>query len=331
MLVPNRHDSLEDYRYGFQGQEKDDEIKGEGNSLNYTFRMHDPRLGRFFAVDPLTKKYPWYSPYQFSGNRVMQYVELEGLEEAGSLELYTRRREIARETGKISDGEYHNQTLAAGAAGAAGGLVAVSAFFAPEVAAAYGTYCTWFSGTTFSAYLSTGTGATLFAYLENAYTLRGLVQTNVGVGAFSATANLGGQMTYNGGKIDENINWAQPLFAGLIKNPFYSNFLESFVNIRDGEKISMNIFDKNFFSTFASNLIGSKIGSKVEVQDIGYKPAENVLNVLSGTLVETAENKIETEMLKIEIPKVKSEVKTKKKQSGIFLDGGINPICFPPK
>lgn len=33
------------YRYGFQGQEEDNELKGEGNSLNYTFRMHDPRVG----------------------------------------------------------------------------------------------------------------------------------------------------------------------------------------------------------------------------------------------------------------------------------------------
>src|SRR5690606_25127763 len=59
---------------------KDDELKGEGNSLNYTFRMHDPRVGRFFAVDPLTHKYPWYSPYQFSGNRLIDMGELEGLE-----------------------------------------------------------------------------------------------------------------------------------------------------------------------------------------------------------------------------------------------------------
>ncbi|WP_459926617.1 RHS repeat domain-containing protein [Flavobacterium covae] len=81
-LVPNRHGSSASYRYGFQGQEKDDEIKGEGNSLNYTFRMHDPRLGRFFAVDPLAPKYPFYSPYQFSGNRVIDMVELEGLEPA---------------------------------------------------------------------------------------------------------------------------------------------------------------------------------------------------------------------------------------------------------
>ena len=80
MLVPNRHGSSNSYRYGFQGQEKDNEIKGEGNSLNYTFRMHDPRVGRFFAVDPLTAKYPHNSPYAFSENRVIDGVELEGLE-----------------------------------------------------------------------------------------------------------------------------------------------------------------------------------------------------------------------------------------------------------
>jgi RHS repeat-associated protein len=79
MLVPNRH-SEDEYRYGFQGQEKDDEIKGEGNSLNYTFRMHDPRVGRFFAVDPLQSKFVWNSPYAFSENRVIDGVELEGLE-----------------------------------------------------------------------------------------------------------------------------------------------------------------------------------------------------------------------------------------------------------
>ncbi len=71
----------EDYRYGFQGQEMDDEVKGEGNSVNYKYRMHDPRVGRFFAVDPLASKYPWYTPYQFAGNKVIWATELEGLEE----------------------------------------------------------------------------------------------------------------------------------------------------------------------------------------------------------------------------------------------------------
>lgn len=77
-----------EYRYGFQSQEMDNEIKGRGNSLNYTFRMHDPRIGRFFAVDPLAPKYPHYSPYMFSGNRVINSRELEGLEEYSSYEAY---------------------------------------------------------------------------------------------------------------------------------------------------------------------------------------------------------------------------------------------------
>ena len=80
MTLPDLDKPSSDYRYGFQGQEKDDELKGEGNSLNYTFRMHDPRVGRFFSTDPLEPKYPWYTPYQFSGNRLIDMVELEGLE-----------------------------------------------------------------------------------------------------------------------------------------------------------------------------------------------------------------------------------------------------------
>lgn len=80
MLMPNRHGQADSYRYGFQGQEKDDEVKGEGNSINYKYRMHDPRLGRFFAVDPLFKEYPFNSPYAFSENFVIAGTEIEGLE-----------------------------------------------------------------------------------------------------------------------------------------------------------------------------------------------------------------------------------------------------------
>lgn len=69
------------YRFGFQGQEKDDEMHGAtGTSYAYTFRMHDPRIGRFLSIDPLAAKYPFYSPYAFSGNRVIDMIELEGLE-----------------------------------------------------------------------------------------------------------------------------------------------------------------------------------------------------------------------------------------------------------
>ena len=82
--MPNRHANTGDYRYGFQGQEMDDEIKGEGNSVNYKFRMHDPRVGRFFAVDPLFKSYSYNSPYAFSENILISHIELEGLEKINS-------------------------------------------------------------------------------------------------------------------------------------------------------------------------------------------------------------------------------------------------------
>jgi len=79
MLLENRNGSS-NYRFGFQGQEMDDEVKGENNSVNYKYRVHDPRLGRFFAVDPLSDKYPHYSAYSFSGNRLIDAFEFEGLE-----------------------------------------------------------------------------------------------------------------------------------------------------------------------------------------------------------------------------------------------------------
>jgi len=80
MLLPNRNANTSDYRYGFQGQELDNEIKGEGNSVNFKYRMYDVRANRFFAPDPLERSFPWNSPYAFSENRLIDGVELEGLE-----------------------------------------------------------------------------------------------------------------------------------------------------------------------------------------------------------------------------------------------------------
>lgn len=70
----------DNYRFGFNGQEKDNEAKGIGNSLNFKYRMHDSRIGRFMSIDPLTSKYPYYSSYQFAGNTPIWARELEGLE-----------------------------------------------------------------------------------------------------------------------------------------------------------------------------------------------------------------------------------------------------------
>lgn len=69
------------YRYGFNGKENDEEVKGvEGSQQDYGMRIFDPRVGRFLSVDPLTKGYPMLTPYQFASNRPIDGVDLDGLE-----------------------------------------------------------------------------------------------------------------------------------------------------------------------------------------------------------------------------------------------------------
>ena len=79
MPMPGRSFSSNQYRYGFNGMEKDDEMgKGDGNSYDFGARIYDPRLGRWLAVDPLTKKYPHLSPYNFVTNNPIIFVDPDG-------------------------------------------------------------------------------------------------------------------------------------------------------------------------------------------------------------------------------------------------------------
>ncbi|OJV51233.1 MAG: hypothetical protein BGO31_07930 [Bacteroidetes bacterium 43-16] len=81
MEMPGRTFSSENSRFGFNGQEKDNEVKGNGSSINYQARIYDTRLSRFLSVDPLTAHFPWYTPYQFAGNTPIQAIDLDGAEE----------------------------------------------------------------------------------------------------------------------------------------------------------------------------------------------------------------------------------------------------------
>ena len=81
MIQPGRSFGATVYKFGFQGQEKDDEITGvNGSDLFLKFRIYDSRIGRFLSVDPLSTKYPENAPYAFSENDVIRSIELEGLE-----------------------------------------------------------------------------------------------------------------------------------------------------------------------------------------------------------------------------------------------------------
>ena len=69
MQMPGRSFSVGSYRYGFNGQEKSDEIDPNGNSMTAEFWQYDSRIGRRWNVDPVRKDYE--SPYLcFGGNPI---------------------------------------------------------------------------------------------------------------------------------------------------------------------------------------------------------------------------------------------------------------------
>ncbi len=64
----------------FQGQELNKELGL--NWLSFKYRNYDPAIGRFMTIDSLTNIYTDWGPYVFSGNRLIDARELEGLEPA---------------------------------------------------------------------------------------------------------------------------------------------------------------------------------------------------------------------------------------------------------
>ena len=73
------------YRYGFGGKEKDDEVKGNGNSYDFDARIYDPRIGRWLSLDPLQTKYPSLSPYNFAENNPIFFADPDGKDAIGKI------------------------------------------------------------------------------------------------------------------------------------------------------------------------------------------------------------------------------------------------------
>jgi hypothetical protein len=67
--MPGRTMNTAGYRYGFNGQEKSDEIAGAGNHTTAEFWEYDPRIGARWNIDP--KPTVGISPYAtFNGNPI---------------------------------------------------------------------------------------------------------------------------------------------------------------------------------------------------------------------------------------------------------------------
>ena len=78
--VPFAMRNSEAYTYGFNGMERDDEMKGSGNSYDFGARIYDPRLGRWMSPDPMEAKYPSTSTYVYSRDNPILFVDPDGNE-----------------------------------------------------------------------------------------------------------------------------------------------------------------------------------------------------------------------------------------------------------
>ncbi|MGS2765214.1 DUF6443 domain-containing protein [Sinomicrobium sp. M5D2P9] len=65
------------------------------NMHEFTFRMYDPVIGRFAAIDPIADSYPHNGTYNFSENRPIDGIELEGLEYVSRIHLMDGDKHIA--------------------------------------------------------------------------------------------------------------------------------------------------------------------------------------------------------------------------------------------
>ena len=94
MAMPGRSFSSNQYRYGFNGQEKDDEVSGSGNSYTAMFWQYDSRLGRRWNQDP--KPNPSISNYATFANNPIFFTDILG--------DTVRNKHIANIQGKSNSG-----------------------------------------------------------------------------------------------------------------------------------------------------------------------------------------------------------------------------------
>lgn len=73
-------DTTDNYRFGFNGKEKDNEVSGDGNAYDFGARIYDSRLGRWMSVDPFFNHQRMIdkSPYSMAFNNPIVFIDRDG-------------------------------------------------------------------------------------------------------------------------------------------------------------------------------------------------------------------------------------------------------------
>jgi len=73
--LPGRKWTSENYRYGYQGQEKPDATNSSNPWYSFELRMYNQDIGRWFAPDPYGQ---YHSPYLAMGNNPVNQIDPDG-------------------------------------------------------------------------------------------------------------------------------------------------------------------------------------------------------------------------------------------------------------
>ena len=105
MMMPGRNDNTPEYRYGYNGMEKDDEVTEQsGTSYDFGARFYNPRVGRWLSVDPVSRKQPGWSPYKAMFDNPMVYSDPDGKTEyLKTIIYYEKTGETIEITRFVSD------------------------------------------------------------------------------------------------------------------------------------------------------------------------------------------------------------------------------------
>lgn len=71
VFVENHKNDLLNNQYKFNGKELD----GETGYYYYGARYYNPRVSLWLSVDPLAEKYPSWSPYNYTFNNPIKYID----------------------------------------------------------------------------------------------------------------------------------------------------------------------------------------------------------------------------------------------------------------